>query len=138
MKKSFTIILFLCISLNFFGQTIDDISKFRQINKIEKPTDKYQYARTYKNEIEFIFTRLFLFYKNFISSQDASSCTFTPSCSEYAMLAIKKQGVIVGTINFFDRFSRCNGLSPENYTIDNEKKVLIDPPRNFKYEILDE
>jgi putative membrane protein insertion efficiency factor len=76
-------------------------------------------------------------YKNFISSQDASTCTFTPSCSEYAILAIKKQGVIPGMINFFDRFSRCNGLSPENYSIDLKKGVLIDPPRDFKYEILE-
>ncbi len=136
MKKNITIILFLCISINFFGQTSDDINKFKLLNSVEPQTDKYQYARTYKNEVEFIFTRLFLFYKNFVSSQDASSCTFTPSCSEYAMLAIKKQGVIVGTINFFDRFSRCNGLSPENYMVDNQKRVLIDPPRNFKYETL--
>ncbi len=137
MKKNITIILFLCISFNFFGQTANDLNKFKLLNPVETSVDKYQYARTYKNEVEFIFTRLFLFYKNFVSSQDASSCTFTPSCSEYAMLAIKKQGAIMGTINFFDRFSRCNGLSPENYEVDNQKKVLIDPPRNFKYEILE-
>ena len=137
MKRNITIILFLFISCNFFGQTINDIGQLRILNTIDSTLDKYQYARAYKNEVEFIFTRLFLFYKNFISSQDASSCTFTPSCSEYAILAIKKQGVIIGTINFFDRFSRCNGLSPENYPVDNQKRVLIDPPRNIKYEILE-
>ncbi|MBN2212992.1 MAG: membrane protein insertion efficiency factor YidD [Bacteroidales bacterium] len=137
MKRIITIILFLLISLSFFGQIEEDITKFRQLNKIEKAEEKYQYARTYQNEIEFIFTRLFLFYKNFISSQDASSCTFTPSCSEYAIMAIKNQGVIIGTINFFDRFSRCNGLSPEHYHIDPEKRVFIDPPRDFKYEMLE-
>jgi putative membrane protein insertion efficiency factor len=137
MKIHITIILFLFINLNFFGQIQEDIIRFRQLNKVETTDEKYPYARTYQNEIEFTFTRLFLFYKNFISSQDASTCTFTPSCSEYAILAIKKQGIIIGTINFFDRFSRCNGLSPEHYTLDPEKRVFIDPPRDFKYEMLE-
>ena len=137
MKRNITIILFLLVSLNIFCQIDEDIIRFRKLNVIEKTDDKYPYARSYQNEIEFIFTRLFLIYKSLISSQDASSCTFTPSCSEYAMIAIKKQGVIIGTINFFDRFSRCNGLSPENYIPDPEKRVLIDPPRDFKYEVLE-
>jgi hypothetical protein len=137
MKRSITIILFLLLSLNTFCQIDEDIIRFGELNAIEKEDDKYAYARTYQNEIEFIFTRLFLLYKSFISSQDASSCTFTPSCSEYAMMAISKQGIVIGTINFFDRFSRCNGLSPENYVPDPEKRVFIDPPRDFKYEMLD-
>ena len=137
MKRSITIILFLLVSLNTLCQINEDVIKFRELYVIEKEDDKYPYARAYQNEIEFIFTRLFLLYKSFISSQDASSCTFTPSCSEYAMMAITKQGVIIGTINFFDRFSRCNGLSPENYVPDPEKRVFIDPPRDFKYEMLD-
>ena len=137
MKRNITIILFLFISFNIFSQIDEDIIKFRQLNEIETTDNKYPYARTYQNEIEFIFTRLFLLYKSFISSQDASSCTFTPSCSEYAMMAINKQGVIIGIVNFFDRFSRCNGLSPENYVPDPEKRVFIDPPRDFKYEILE-
>ncbi len=136
MKNIITISLFLLISFTVHSQTAEDIDKFKNLYQSVGTANKYEYARTFKNEVEFIFTRLFLFYKNFISSQDASSCTFTPSCSEYAMLSIKKQGAIIGTINFFDRFSRCNGLSPENYDIDIEHHVLIDPPRNFKYEIL--
>ena len=104
MRRNITIILFLLVSIRFYGQIEEDIMRFRQLNVIESADDKYPYARTYQNEMEFIFTRLFLFYKNFISSQDASSCTFTPSCSEYAILTIKEQGVIIGTMNFFDRF----------------------------------
>lgn len=70
---------------------------------------------------------LFYFYKHFISSQDAQSCRFTPSCSEFAFLSIKKHGVIVGVIDFFDRFARCNPLSAENYLYDVEKHCYIDP-----------
>ncbi|MCH8331153.1 MAG: membrane protein insertion efficiency factor YidD, partial [Bacteroidetes bacterium] len=47
--------------------------------------------------------------------------------SKYALQSIKKKGFIVGVINFFDRFSRCNGLSPEKYPIHPETKLLYDP-----------
>ena len=76
MKRNITIILFLFVSFNIFSQINEDINKFRKLNEIEITDNKYPYARTYQNEIEFIFTRLFLLYKSFISSQDASSCTF--------------------------------------------------------------
>lgn len=70
---------------------------------------------------------LFRFYKHFISSQDAQRCRFSPSCSEYAFISIKKQGLILGLMDFFDRFSRCNPLSPENYIFDREKNIFTDP-----------
>ncbi len=70
---------------------------------------------------------LFYFYKRFISSQDGQSCRYSPSCSEYAFLSIKKHGILVGVIDFFDRFSRCNPLSPENYTLDIDKHLFLDP-----------
>lgn len=73
------------------------------------------------------------FYKNFVSSQDASSCSFSPSCSEYAVLAVKKQGLIKGLINFADRFQRCNGKSPQDYEYIKEKHLLYDPVRDAKY-----
>ncbi len=75
---------------------------------------------------------LFL-YKNFISSQDASRCSFSPSCSEYAVLAVKKQGFIKGLINFADRFQRCNGESPEQYEYIKEEHLLYDPVRDIKF-----
>lgn len=137
MKKSITIILFLLFSFKSFCQLNEDINRFRKLSDTQTTVKEYSSVRTYNNEVDFIFTRLFLFYKYFISSQDASSCTFTPSCSEYAIIAIKHQGPVPGIINFFDRFSRCNGLSPENYLRDPESNVFIDPPRDFKYELLE-
>jgi uncharacterized protein len=88
---------------------------------------------TYNSEYDWLFSHLFVFYKKYISSQDASSCSFTPSCSEYAIMAVKKQGVLVGLLNFWDRFSRCNGMSPENYNIDQKLRLLIDPVRDWHY-----
>ena len=70
---------------------------------------------------------LFHFYKHYISTQDGQSCGFSPSCSEFAFLSIKKHGVIIGVIDFFDRFARCNPMSHENYPYDAENKVYLDP-----------
>jgi len=92
-----------------------------------KIKDRYEHVHVNTNEVQFLFSGLFLFYKSFISSQDAQSCSFTPSCSVYALEAVKKQGVFKGMMNGFDRLSRCNSLSPEKYEIDPETKLLIDP-----------
>jgi len=89
---------------------------------------------TYTSEYKLVVKGAFIFYKNFISSQDASHCSFTPSCSEYALIAIGKQGLVAGSLNFFDRFSRCNSLSPENYPKDPHNHLLIDPVRDIHYE----
>lgn len=136
MKHIFTIILFLLISITDYSQTREDIERFKYLNIKTENKSKFEFAKKYDGDIKFLISRLFLFYKTFVSSQDASSCTFTPSCSEYAMKAIQSQGFILGTINFFDRFSRCNGLSPELYSINKETHKLDDPPRNFRHETL--
>lgn len=78
----------------------------------------------------------FRFYKAFISSQDHMSCVFTPSCSEYAVQAIQKQGIFGGMLNTFDRLTRCNGLRPNDYHIDPHARLLVDPVRNIRYEAL--
>ena len=70
---------------------------------------------------------LFHFYKHFLSSQDGQRCRFSPSCSEFAFISIKKHGIAIGMIDFFDRFSRCNPLSPENYVFDQDNNIFIDP-----------
>ncbi len=133
--KSFIIILFLLIKFfSSFSQSEFEINKLQRLNNFEE-SNKFEFARDSRNEIEFVFSGLFLFYKRFISSQDVSRCNFKPSCSEYALQAIKSQGTIIGIINFFDRFTRCNGLNREDYPIDSKNKVLIDPVRNCKYEI---
>jgi putative component of membrane protein insertase Oxa1/YidC/SpoIIIJ protein YidD len=71
----------------------------------------------------------FFFYKNFISPQDFSNCTFTPSCSEYAKIALEEKGVVKGYLMTFDRLCRCNGLSPSKYQLDPETGRLVDEVR---------
>ena len=40
-------------------------------------------------------------------SRFTPTCIYNPSCSEYAILAIKKYGLKVGWVKFKERFSRC-------------------------------
>ncbi|MHB8910317.1 MAG: membrane protein insertion efficiency factor YidD [Syntrophales bacterium] len=44
-----------------------------------------------------------LFYQRFLGPSWARRCTYYPSCSNYALLAIRKHGAVVGSIMAFDR-----------------------------------
>lgn len=97
-------------------------------------TEKKRYAAYFleaENELEMAYTGLFVFYKAFISSQDGSNCSFTPSCSEYAVQCIKRHGIVKGPIKFLDRYTRCNSLSPGFYKKDLQKNRLIDEVDDF-------
>ncbi len=124
-----TITLFLICSLCSPAQTTSEIQQLMHINKVEpKPDPVWRGVEgNNKSEFDLLFSGLFLTYKAFFSSQDISDCAFTPSCSVYALQAIKKQGPIIGLINFCDRFSRCNGLNSEHYHYDPKTRLLNDP-----------
>jgi putative component of membrane protein insertase Oxa1/YidC/SpoIIIJ protein YidD len=67
-------------------------------------------------------------YQLFLSSQDGPRCQFTPSCSEYARIAIRLHGLPVGLLMASDRYQRCNGLRPERYPLDPRTGKRLDPP----------
>lgn len=77
----------------------------------------------YSGYVNFLFT----FYKTFLSSQDFNSCIYTPSCSSYALYAIRQNGMIKGGIMTFDRLTRCNPASVKHYEMDMKFKKLKDP-----------
>lgn len=66
-------------------------------------------------------------YQNFISSQDRPSCVFYPSCSRYTEEAIRKYGIIKGTIMGAERLQRCHPQAFGNYPIHPETKKNYDP-----------
>jgi putative membrane protein insertion efficiency factor len=47
-------------------------------------------------------------YQHYAKSETRLRCCFTPSCSEYAILALKKYGVFVGGIKTVLRLLRCH------------------------------
>ncbi|MGB3467163.1 MAG: membrane protein insertion efficiency factor YidD [Cyclobacteriaceae bacterium] len=100
------------------------------VPKTTKSTFKKKYNKALSNtdsEYKLALNGAFYFYKEFLSSQDGDNCSFTPSCSEYAVLAVKEKGLLKGSVMFFDRYTRCNTFSNEFYKKDFKKKRLIDP-----------
>ncbi len=43
------------------------------------------------------------------------SCRFYPTCSEYALQAVDKYGVIKGTLKALARIVRCHPFNPGGY-----------------------
>jgi putative membrane protein insertion efficiency factor len=56
-------------------------------------------------------TRALRAYKRFISPLLLSSCRFTPTCSDYAIEAVERHGLFVGTLLSAWRILRCNPFS---------------------------
>jgi len=55
------------------------------------------------------------FYKKHISPVLPNSCRFYPTCSEYAIEAINKFGVLKGSIKSIYRILRCNPFNKGGY-----------------------
>ena len=62
-----------------------------------------------------LLTRLVLFYRKNISPLRPPCCRFIPTCSEYAMEAIQKHGVLKGTGLAIWRLLRCNPFMKGGY-----------------------
>lgn len=55
------------------------------------------------------------FYKKFISPALPDRCRFYPTCSEYAVTAVEKYGVLKGSIKSIYRIIRCNPFNKGGY-----------------------
>jgi uncharacterized protein len=55
------------------------------------------------------------FYKARVSPQLPPACRYTPTCSEYAIEAIERRGVIVGGLLATKRVLSCNPFSRGGY-----------------------
>ncbi|CUH95769.1 hypothetical protein P22_1849 [Propionispora sp. 2/2-37] len=51
---------------------------------------------------------LIRFYQNYISPWKPPTCRFIPTCSEYAIMAIEKYGVLRGVLWAARRILRCH------------------------------
>ena len=63
-----------------------------------------------------IFIGLIRFYRKYLSGlKTAPTCKFYPTCSQYAIEAIEKHGVIKGGLLAVWRILRCNPFSKGGY-----------------------
>jgi putative component of membrane protein insertase Oxa1/YidC/SpoIIIJ protein YidD len=65
-------------------------------------------------------------YQLVLSSQDAPSCPFSPSCSHFGQEAIRRFG-FQGLLMTSDRLQRCNGSSLDRYVLDPRTGKRLDP-----------
>jgi putative membrane protein insertion efficiency factor len=58
--------------------------------------------------LKYFFLFLIKIYQYLLSPLFGASCRFTPTCSEYGILAIKKYGALKGGWLTLKRIGRCN------------------------------
>lgn len=122
------ILLFILLPIWVYSQNSEDKSKFQDLFEVETHNHDWGVQLTdNKNEVSFIFSALFVTYKEVFSSQDVDMCVFTPSCSVYAIESIKQKGIIAGYFNAIDRLTRCNPGGNKNLTIDITTGKYYDP-----------
>jgi len=128
------IILLIFYFAPFISTSQDSINYGDFKNLFKEKTHKHNwghYLKESKNELNFVFSLLFVTYKEVFSSQDIDACVFTPSCSVYAIETIKKNGAIIGTFDAFDRISRCNPGRNKHHPIDKKTGKFFDPVKDI-------
>lgn len=65
--------------------------------------------------LAFPFIYLIKFYRFFISPMLGSNCRYSPTCSEYGLIALKKYGVFKGIYLTTKRIIKCNSLFNGGY-----------------------
>lgn len=80
--------------------------------------------------VRLIIVFFILVYKKVISPVLPNSCKFTPSCSSYMLIAIKKHGILRGFLMGTKRVLRCNpkakgGFDPVPENIKGDAKWIV-------------
>lgn len=133
MKLLLVIFFFLLIfcfhATKIFAQSQNDIVLAKTLFTPKAKDDFKQLVKVNKNEIESTFSVMFMFYKNFISSQDIDACIFQPSCSVYAIECIHhEKSKITASFKISDRIMRCHPLVLKgSYSIDKKTGKYFDP-----------
>ena len=65
--------------------------------------------------MKFILKTLIIIYQRIISPLTLSSCRFTPTCSNYALEAIKKKDLITAVKMIIKRISKCHPWGGSGY-----------------------
>ena len=58
--------------------------------------------------LRFIMIWFIRLYQRYAKPETRLRCCYTPSCSEYAILALKKYGVLIGGVKAWGRLKRCS------------------------------
>jgi putative component of membrane protein insertase Oxa1/YidC/SpoIIIJ protein YidD len=132
-------IMSLIFSGNIVAQVADDLYFITRHNQITH--SEYGQVKTKifdeTSEIKLLSLVFLRFYQIFISSQQDNKkiCIFTPSCSRFSLSAIKKYGIVQGTLMTSDRLQRCNNFGRKNYHFNLETGKFDDPVDHYYLKI---
>lgn len=117
----------LGICLQAKCQLANDLAFIRAHQFSTSTKTTYSFRFSAESEYEFAAKLAYTIYKKYVSSQDAISCTFEPSCSTFGLHAIQQHGLVIGSMATFDRLSRCHGWNHSYYTQNPQNGLNIDP-----------
>ena len=119
--------LLLCVTVSAAGDQ-NLLQALRQPRPQPAPAKAPLDLSRSTSELEMAAALLLRGYQVFLSSQDGPRCQFTPSCSEYARIVIRRHGLLAGLLMAADRYQRCNGLERERYPLAPRTGKRLDPP----------
>ena len=123
----FCLSVFIFVSPTFASEA-NDLAFIRKINPMPTPIPQevVRFNPQETSELKLAATGLIRLYQKFISSQDAPTCSFSPSCSRFGMACIQEYGVFRGILLTTDRLIRCNGSQSRYYHKDSVTGKYID------------
>jgi len=87
-------------------------------NREEQPVKGRGLSATWLNPLRLptlILLGIIMFHRKVLSRLTPPTCRFTPSCSRYALDAVKRYGAIRGGLLAVWRVLRCNPIHPGGY-----------------------
>ncbi len=126
-------LLSVIFTFSTFASEATDLAYIRQVNPIttDTPKENIRFNPQEISELKLVATGLIRLYQKFVSSQDAPTCNFTPSCSRFGMACIQEFGMLKGILLTADRLLRCNGSKSAHYHKDLKTEKYIDPISNY-------
>ena len=64
--------------------------------------------------MKYLIIKLVRFYQKYIAKLTGANCPFTPSCSQYMIIAVYEHGVVKGIFLGLKRILRCNPFNKGN------------------------
>ena len=116
-----------------FAGEATDLAFIRKVNPIAVPERRevIRFNPQETSELKLAATGLIRLYQKFISSQDAPTCNFQPTCSRFSMACIQEYGVVRGILLTADRLLRCNGSQAGHYHRDVATGKYVDPISDY-------
>ena len=121
------ILIYLVLCLQAKSQLKSDLQFVKKHSLTTQSKTRYSFKFTSTTEYDYAAKFAFTFYKKYVSSQDAISCTFEPSCSVFGLHAMQNLGFVVGSMATFDRLTRCHGWNRIYYPKDSATGLNQDP-----------